>query len=108
MRSESLIVLGNLFAKVFRLHFEQGFRILLFQPRDEQAKETADEIREPFPHFPDSPFSFAPSYCTPTDSAGPSDSPGCAANFVTNCSRLPRAEDRKSSPNPLLCRNRRI
>jgi hypothetical protein len=42
MRSETGIVLPDLFAQILLLDFEQSFGILPFQPRDEKTEEPSN------------------------------------------------------------------
>src|SRR5262249_26366618 len=57
---QPLVVLSDLFAQIFLLDFEQRFGILAFESRDEEAEESAYEVREPSEHWDARPL-----FCNP-------------------------------------------
>ena len=50
MGGESFIVLRNLLAQVFLFNFEECFRVLFFESRNEEAEEAANKIADALEH----------------------------------------------------------
>jgi hypothetical protein len=50
VRSQALVILGDLFTKVFGFDLQKGLRILFFEAGDEKSEESPDKISKSLKH----------------------------------------------------------